>query len=228
MSQITPAAPAASSRFSMPRDPARILSSLHARLSQAGLRLGTERNAALGGRAESVLVAAEGADLDPAARLVERSLEPAPSAQIAQWLAGLRAITAHRAGSDAEARLATAIYVERLRAWPADIVAHALLRHRWRWWPALGEIEDLCEELTAPRQRLLRQLRGGWGLRRTVAEERDGPQPRDVTARRRVVAEVLGDRWAQSAPPSAPLGDVARNTWKRASLAANTMVDTDA
>lgn len=206
--QITTSKPASSGSpsaapLSLP-DPAKTLGSLRREISRLGISERVERNAALGGRSETVLVAADGSNLDEARRLVEEALAPAEPAAIAQWLVALRLITAHRTENTAEARLALRLYVDRLRQWPADCVAHAILRQRWRWWPALAEIEEVVEDLAAPRRRLALQLRTGWGIRPAALPAASGPQPADVETRRRIVAEVLGRAAGRGRGSTAP------------------------
>ncbi|WP_114966098.1 hypothetical protein [Alkalilacustris brevis] len=148
-----------------------------------------ERNAAMGGRAEQRIEIAEGADIEGARALVEQSLQPAPQRQIAQWLAALRLITAHRESDPAEAGAAIKIYVQRLAEWPADCVHEAILHRRWRFFPALAELEDACQELAAPRKLLALQLRTDAGAVRRFSEaQRPDPQ---TTAQRRAAAQRI-------------------------------------
>lgn len=134
---------------------------LKSSLRDAGLDISI-RPAALGGSPSLVLRPAPHFDVDRALDLIAAAMQPAQQRDVLAWLAGLRSITAHKQVADADMALATRLYVERLSIYPADVVQQVLLSERWKFWPALAELEERCDELVAPRERLARYVQQGY------------------------------------------------------------------
>lgn len=154
---------------------------------------------ALGSEHALILRPSDDFDQERALAVIENTLQPAPKAEIVRWLAGLRAITAHRQIEDRDLQLAMTVFVERLSAYPADVVQHVLLRERWKFWPALAEVEERCDALVAPRQRLALYVRRGF----FAAQPAETPPRELVTdeARRRILAECGFARIAKQPAP---------------------------
>lgn len=126
---------------------------------------------------------------------VQQSLVPAPLAQIRAELTRLRAVTKFRDSGDQDQAMTAAAYADELSRYPADVVT--MVCRAWprkagvgRFWPALSELIEDAERMTAPRHLLLSALRGSerahwpdW-LARVWGPEPDGPE-----RRRRVLEE---------------------------------------
>lgn len=166
-------------------------------LSQLGLDISIKP--ALGSEHALILRPSDDFDQEMALSVIENTLQPAPKAEIVRWLAVLRAITAHRQIEDRDLQLAMAVFVERLSAYPADVVHHVLLRERWKFWPALAEVEERCDALVAPRQRLALYVRRGF----FAGQPAESPKRELISdeARRRILAECGFARTAQQPAP---------------------------
>lgn len=79
---------------------------------------------------------------------------PAPMRAIEAWLAELSVIVARRGDDEFGDELRLSAYASRLSRYPADIVRHALLRQRWKWWPTWYEVEEICERMHSPRKHM--------------------------------------------------------------------------
>lgn len=174
----------------------------HLKFSLSRLGLDISIKPALGSEHALILRPSDKFDRERALSVIEDALQPAPKAEIVRWLAALRAITAHRQVEDRDLQLAMAVFVERLSGYPGDVVQHVLLRERWKFWPALAEIEERCDALVAPRQRLAFYVRRGF----FAAQPAETPQRELVTdeARRRILAE---SGFAHMAKQPAPRAD---------------------
>jgi hypothetical protein len=86
---------------------------------------------------------------------------PAPVHAVEEWLAELSVIVARRGDDQFGDELRLSAYVARLGRYPADVVKHALLRHRWKFWPTWTELEDVCERMFSPRKHMMAALRSG-------------------------------------------------------------------
>lgn len=146
----------------------------------------------MGGRRDNITMARSGVDIGRALKevgqVVKASLVPASRGQIARWMTVLRSITAHRDMADLDENVMIHTWLNRLSAFPPDVVAHVLLKLRWQWWPTLAEVEEVCERHTRPRQLLERQLFRACAVRWEVP-------PRKIAtpeARRWIMAEVFG------------------------------------
>lgn len=138
---------------------------------------------------------ADGANLNAAHADVQRLLEPADARQIEGWLAELSVIVARRRDQDFAEELRVEAYASRLRAYPADVARHALLEHRWRFWPAWDELREVCDAKAAPRRAMVQRL--------AIGPRLDSPdtKPDRVTAERaaEILREVFADKRLGSA-----------------------------
>ena len=83
---------------------------------------------------------------------------PAPHGQIEEWLAELSVITRRKQDDDITENLRLAAYSSRLSEYPADVAREALLKHKWLFFPAWAELQDVCDKLAAPRRAMLWHL----------------------------------------------------------------------
>lgn len=74
------------------------------------------------------------------------------------WIAELSVITAKRTDDDFTESLRLTAYTNRLQHYPADIVAEALLRHTWKFFPSWAELKDVLEDLHRPRRAIINKL----------------------------------------------------------------------
>ena len=86
-------------------------------------------------------------------------MRPASEAILAMYLTEVRTLTVRPAGVEDE--LVVSAWVNRLRAWPADVAIWAL--RAWpsqsKWWPAWKEIEELMSRRAHERLVLYRRLK---------------------------------------------------------------------
>ena len=136
-----------------------------------------------------MLVAPPDFDVQRAQDQFEAAMAPASRAQLAKWLAALAAITISRQRDDLDHGLITTIYTERLSNFPADIVEHVLLRERWKFWPAIAELEDAAELLLSRRRAVARLLAEG-RVRERTSEPPPDRTPATAEARQRILQEV--------------------------------------
>lgn len=83
---------------------------------------------------------------------------PAPKNLIEEWLAELSVITRRKQDDDITETLRLAAYSSRLADYPADVAREALLKHKWLFFPAWAELQEVCEKLAAPRRAMLWHL----------------------------------------------------------------------
>jgi len=83
---------------------------------------------------------------------------PAPKNQIEEWLAELSVITRRKQDDDITETLRLSAYSSRLADYPADVAREALLKHKWLFFPAWAELQDVCDKLAAPRRAMLWHL----------------------------------------------------------------------
>lgn len=102
---------------------------------------------------------APGGDRAAAIADIQKLLVPADTRIIEEWLAELSVITARRRSGEFEDELRLVAYTSRLGEYPADVVRHALLKRRWRFWPSWDELASVCDQLASPRNHMLNSLR---------------------------------------------------------------------
>ena len=113
-------------------------------------------------------------DRAEAAAAIEGFFTPAPKPQIEEWLAELSVITRRKHDDDITEGLRLSAYSARLAEYPADIAKEALLRHKWLFFPAWAELQDVCDKLAAPRRAMLWHLQNA---KIEEPEEREAPSP---------------------------------------------------
>lgn len=85
-------------------------------------------------------------------------MTPAPKTQIEEWLAELSVITRRKQDDDITENLRLSAYSSRLADYPADVAREAVLKHKWLFFPAWAELQEVCDKLAAPRRAMLWHL----------------------------------------------------------------------
>lgn len=84
--------------------------------------------------------------------------KPLPTQQIIKLIARLQIICPERAKTEYDTKARTAILVEELSKYPADVVNY-VLRMRYKWFPSLSEVLDNCDNEIAYRKLIERGIR---------------------------------------------------------------------
>lgn len=105
-----------------------------------------------------VSVTGEAAARRDAVNALAGFMTSAPKGQIEEWLAELSVITRRRQDDDITETLRLSAYSSRLSDYPADVAREALLKHKWLFFPAWAELQDVCDRLAAPRRAMLWHL----------------------------------------------------------------------
>lgn len=90
--------------------------------------------------------------------IVEQYSVPLPASKIAELIARLQIIAPEREKSVVDIKARTAIWIEELSKFPADVVTKAL-KGRYRWFPSLAEVLERCENEVAYRNLIKRGIR---------------------------------------------------------------------
>jgi hypothetical protein len=109
---------------------------------------------------------------------------------IEEWLAELSVIAPARQKTEIEIRLLLRAYVERLVQFPADVVRHALLDHKWTWFPSWAELFSLCDRMSAQRRAMLQALIKG---PQPAEPPREGPTEEEKARMQAYIAELFPD-----------------------------------
>lgn len=136
--------------------------------------------------------------VEAARRRLAHSLTPPARDQAIGWIAELSVITARRMDDDMTEDLRAAAYSRRLADYPADIARHALLVHRWKFFPTWAELADVCDALLAPRRQMQAAL---------DAAEREARE-RELKARALPTESAAVKTPEERAAVSASLGDL--------------------
>lgn len=96
--------------------------------------------------------------VEQATRVLIEFNKPLPKQQIIKLIARLQIICPERAKPEYDTKARTAIWVEELSKYPADVVNY-VLRMRYKWFPALSEVLDNCDNEIAYRKLLERGIR---------------------------------------------------------------------
>lgn len=98
------------------------------------------------------------AEVDAVFSKFVHAMTPPTRDQSEAWIAELSVITARREDDAGTEALRLTAYSSRLADYPADVVKHALLSRRWKFFPSWAELADACDELVLPRRRMMRAL----------------------------------------------------------------------
>jgi hypothetical protein len=76
---------------------------------------------------------------------------PAPRDMVEVWLAELSVSAKKRQEDGFSDALRIEVYSRDLAKYPADVVKEALAPRRWKFWPALSEVQDICDAMIRTR-----------------------------------------------------------------------------
>lgn len=132
---------------------------------------------------------------DQAASALAGFMTPAPRSQIEEWVAELSVITRRRQDDDISERLRLSAYSARLAEYPADVAREALLRHKWLFFPAWAELQDVCEKLASPRRAMLWHLQNAPQAQKPDEREEPSPERRaEMVAYAQRVTKEMAER----------------------------------
>ena len=93
---------------------------------------------------------------------IEKYKTPRQEQQIVKLIARLQIICPEKEKNEYDKKARTAVWVEELSKYPADVVTYAL-KMRYKWFPALSEVLDNCDNEVAYRNLLERGIMvAGW------------------------------------------------------------------
>jgi len=158
---------------------------------------------------------------------VEFALRPAPEEDIGAALYTLRVMTRGRdRASEGDREAEAIIWLQHLRAYPADIVLTTLRnwphRHDGQWWPTWHDVQKELEALTGARRLLADHIRSGRCLPKPADAQTDEDLSEEDIARRIEMAARLRAQWGSKPAPVEPGEDF--EAWDKrvkASLATN-------
>lgn len=93
-----------------------------------------------------------------AERVVQEYFKPLSSVEIAKEIARLQIIAPEKEKAEFDMKARTLIWIEELSKYPADVVMSAF-RKKYRWFPTLAEIRDVCDNEVAFRELIKRKIR---------------------------------------------------------------------
>jgi len=93
-----------------------------------------------------------------ALQIIDKYYQPMPAQEIVKLIARLQIIAPEKEKSNVDMRARTAIWVEELSAYPADVVQKAL-KARYRWFPSLAEVLEKCANEVAYRNLIKQGIR---------------------------------------------------------------------
>jgi hypothetical protein len=121
---------------------------------------------------------------------VEATFAPPSKQMCEEWLAELSVITARRPDDEMTEALRLEAYAIRLVDYPTDIAKHAILGHRWKFWPTWAEVAEICDAALDKRKKMLLAV----SRMRVGPVERIAPPPPvevDHEARKAAAEEVV-------------------------------------
>lgn len=144
--------------------PQEVLASLVLRASQQSVEIHLEKRSIIkngvyaGEYLQSVKIVGNNDNIASVLADFQKAEIPAEDHMIEGWLAELSVITAKRTDDDFTEGLRLSAYTSRLKHYPADIVAHGLLRHTWKFFPTWADLKDVLDDLHRPRRAILNKL----------------------------------------------------------------------
>lgn len=93
-----------------------------------------------------------------AKQVIDMYFKPLPSVEIVKLIARLQIISPEKEKSAIDREARTAIWVEELSKYPADVVSKAL-KQRYRWFPSLAEVLDYCDSEVRYRDLIRQKLK---------------------------------------------------------------------
>lgn len=88
---------------------------------------------------------------EQARQVLDLYFAPLPSIEIIKLITRLQIIAPEKEKTAIDIKARTSIWVEELSKYPADIVTMAL-KKKYRWFPALAEVLDYCDNEVARRK----------------------------------------------------------------------------
>ena len=76
---------------------------------------------------------------------------PTPRDMVEVWLAELSVSAKKRQEDGFSDALRIEVYSRELAKYPADVVKEALATRRWKFWPALSEVQEICDVMCRTR-----------------------------------------------------------------------------
>lgn len=100
--------------------------------------------------------------ISKAKSVIEKCKTPLPEQEIIKLIARLQIICPEKEKTEYDKKARIAVWVEELSKYPADVVTYAL-KMRYKWFPALSEVLDNCDNEVAYRNLLERGIKmAGW------------------------------------------------------------------
>lgn len=96
--------------------------------------------------------------LRQAEEILNAFLTPLPKDRILKGLTRLQVICPEKQKNEIDKQVRTKIYVEELSKYPADVVIKALMT-KFKWFPALAELLDICDNEMTFRELVKKGLR---------------------------------------------------------------------
>lgn len=165
---------------------ARTPAEVDSRLVSSALQCGVELRERYDPASRMMVMRATAKSLDEVDAVTSKfvhAMTPPTRDQSEAWIAELSVITARREDDPGTEALRLTAYASRLADYPADVVKHALLSRRWKFFPSWSELADACDELVLPRRRMMRALDEA-ERRARKPEDADEPQPARISAER--------------------------------------------
>lgn len=96
--------------------------------------------------------------IQQAEKIINTYMKPMDKTEILKLIARLQIICPEREKNNIDIKARTAIWIEELIKYPADITNQAL-RQKYRWFPSLAEVLDYCDNEVAFRKLLSMGIR---------------------------------------------------------------------
>lgn len=93
-----------------------------------------------------------------AEEILNAFLAPLPKDRILKGLTRLQVICLEREKSEIDKQARAKIYADELSNYPADVVVKALMK-KYKWFPSLAELLDVCDNEMAFRELVKKGLR---------------------------------------------------------------------
>lgn len=120
---------------------------------------------------------------------------PTPRDMVEIWLAELSVSAKKRQEDGFSDALRIEVYSRELARYPADVVKEALAPRRWKFWPALSEVQEICDAMCRTR-----------AVYAAAAARGPAPQPapaRQATEAEKARVQALVDELFPSKSPEA-------------------------
>ena len=99
-----------------------------------------------------------GEQIEQAKKAIKAYSRPLPKAEIIKLIARLQIICPEKTKTQFDTKSRTAIWIEELSKYPADVVTY-VLKMRYKWFPTLAEVLNNCDNEVAYRKLLERGIK---------------------------------------------------------------------